>query len=211
MWNIVQRHFNRKTQHNFSMKLLIASFFVTTITGCKKENQVDQSSAAYKIAKSETLVIPAGIALPANLPGGNTRVATYYAKGVQQYKAVVKGGSNPVAYEWEFVAPKAYLYDAGNIKVGTHGAGPYWTVLATDSIFAQQFNPVKSATADTSSIPWLQLMPKAGKAPTGVFANVSYIQRIATTGGKAPATPPLSITDTANVFYTAVYRFEKKN
>jgi hypothetical protein len=54
-------------------------------------------------------------------------------------------------------------------------------------------------------------MPKIGKAPTGIFADVSYIQRIATKGGKAPATAPVSASDTIDVHYTAVYRFTKKN
>jgi hypothetical protein len=62
--------------------------------------------------------------VPENLPYGNTRVATYYAVGVQKYKAREKAGSYPLAYEWVFVAPQADLYDATNAKVGTHGAGP---------------------------------------------------------------------------------------
>lgn len=187
------------------------AFILSLLYSCKKENTANINSAAYKIAESEKLTIPADIELPANLPGGNTRLVTYYAEGVQKYKSQAKAGSSPVVYEWVFVSPKADLYDATNKKIGTHGAGPYWALTATDSIFAQQFSPVKSATPDANSIPWLQLMLKAGKTPTGVFANVNYVQRIATTGGKAPATAPVNSTDTADVFYTAVYRFAKKN
>jgi hypothetical protein len=54
-------------------------------------------------------------------------------------------------------------------------------------------------------------MPKAGKTPTGIFANVAYIQRIATQGGKAPVIPPASLNETVEVKYTAVYRFTSKN
>jgi hypothetical protein len=39
------------------------------------------SSPARFIAASEKLSIPAAIALPSNSSNGNTRVATYYAKG----------------------------------------------------------------------------------------------------------------------------------
>jgi hypothetical protein len=177
----------------------------------QKDKMIDINSPAYHISESEKLVIPSEIDLPVNLPNGNTRMATFYAEGVQKYKAQVKAGSNPVVYEWIFVAPKADLFDATNKKIGTHGAGPFWSLSATDSIFGQQFNPVKSASPDVSSIPWLQLMPKTGKIQTGIFSNVSYIQRIATKGGKAPATTPVSVSDTADVFYTAVYRFTKKN
>jgi hypothetical protein len=200
---------------NFKASFFIASVLLLVITSCKKE-KVDINSPAYHIAESEKLVIPAEVDLPANLPAGNTRVATYYAEGVQKYKAQVKAGSHPVSYEWIFVAPKADLYNSGNAKVGTHGAGPFWSVPQIqsgmiDSIFAQQFTPAKTATPAANSIPWLLLMPKTGKTPTGIFANVYYIQRIATTGGKAPAIAPLAATDTADVFYTAVYRFSKTN
>ena len=187
------------------------TFILSLLYSCKKDNATNINSAGYKIAESEKLTIPIEVELPANLPGGNTRTATYYAEGVQRYKAQVKAGSSPVVYEWVFVAPKADLFDATNKKIGTHGAGPYWALSPADSIFAQQFTPVKSVTTDANSIPWLQLMPKAGKLPTGVFANVNYIQRIATTGGKAPATAPATATDEVDIPYTAVYRFAKKN
>jgi hypothetical protein len=201
-----------KKQVNFSLKTVItASMFAALIMGCEKDETPNTDTPANKIADSEILSIPAEIELPGNLPGGNSRVATYYAEGVQRYKAQLKEGSIPAAYEWVFVAPKADLYDASNKRIGIHGAGPYWALSAADSIFAQQFSPVRSASPDANSIPWLLLMPKEGKIPTGVFANVNYIQRIATTGGKAPATAPLSSTDTIDVFYTAVYRFVKKN
>jgi hypothetical protein len=82
----------------------------------------------------------------------------------------------------------------------------------TDSIYAQVFTPAKSAASpDPGSIDWLLLMPKTGKVPTGIFANVSYIQRIATKGGKAPTTLPVSAGETVEVKYTAIYRFTKKN
>jgi hypothetical protein len=90
---------------------------------------------------------------------------------------------------------------------------PTWQLIGiADSIYGQQFNPAKlAASPDAGSIDWLQLMPKTGKTATGIFTNVSYIQRIATKGGKAPTALPLSASDTMDVSYTAVYRFTKKN
>ncbi len=170
------------------------------------------NSPAAHIAASENLTIPAAVSVPDNLPNGNARVATYYAVGVQKYKARVKSGSDPVAYEWVFVAPQADLYDNTNSKVGNHGAGPFWTISPADSIFAQQFVPARTAPSpDPGSIAWLLLMPKTGTTPTGIFAEVDYIQRIATKGGKAPLTPPTNINETADVKYKTVYRFTKIN
>ena len=168
------------------------------------------NSAAAHIAASENLTIPAAVALPEN-PNGNSRVATYYAVGVQKYKAREKAGS-PGVYEWAFVAPQADLYIASNDKVGVHGAGPFWSVSPLDSIFAQQFSPARTAPSeDPGSIDWLLLKTKDGTTPTGLFANVDYIQRIATKGGKAPLTPPTSANETIDVKYKAVYRFSEKN
>lgn len=192
-------------------KIILLPFATAIITlACKKDKATELPSPAAHIAKSETLLIPAEIELPANAPAGNSRVATYYAEGVQKYKSQAKAGA-PGTYEWVFVAPKADLFDISNRKVGTHGAGPYWTLSVLDSIFAQAFTPAKTAAPDVNSIPWLQLMPKTGKTPSGIFANVAYIQRIATTGGKAPATAPTNLSDTVDVFYTAIYRLSKKN
>ena len=197
-------------KHNFKKTFLISYVLLVTVVACRKENE-NMNSPARQIAASEKLLVPAEVDLPVNQPYGNTRVATCYAEGVQKYKAQVKAGSMPVTYEWVFVAPKADLFDASNKKIGTHGAGPFWEPSAFDSVFAQQFTPAKTVSPDANSIAWLLLMPKTGKTPTGIFANVSYIQRIATKGGKAPATPPASLTDTADILYTAIYRFSKKN
>lgn len=191
----------------FLKAILIAAVF----TSCKKDKDADTNTPAYRIQQSEKLYVPTGVEVPENSPAGNERVATYYAEGVQKYKAQVKAGTSPATYEWVFVAPQADLYDASNNKVGTHGAGPFWQVSAADSIFAQHFSPAKTiASPDGNGIDWLLLMPKAGKTPTGIFSNVSYIQRIATVGGKAPAASPASAGETAEVKYTAIYRFTGK-
>ena len=182
-----------------------------TAAGYNEVNETSQSAASH-IAASEKLVIPSAVDLPQNLPAGNSRVATYYAIGVQKYKARIKAGSNPEAYEWAFVAPQADLYDINNVKVGTHGAGPFWALTVADSIFAQHFSPARtSPSADPESIDWLLLMPKVGTSPSGIFTDVDYIQRIATKGGKAPLTPPSGINETIDVKYKAIYRFSKKN
>lgn len=186
--------------------ILLAGF----LGSCKKSTT--ELSPAEHISKSETLIIPAAVAVDANLPKGTTRVATYYATGVQKYVAQLIPGTTPAQYEWVFTAPQADLFDASNKKVGTHGAGPYWQVSANDSLFAQQFAPARKAPSpDSKSIDWLLLMPKTGKTPTGIFAGVAFIQRIATAGGKAPAIPPAQLNATDDVPYTAVYRFTKLN
>jgi hypothetical protein len=126
--------------------LLSLCMGVLSLTACKKEKDTIITDApSQRILESETLEIPAAVDLPANLPSGNKRVVTYFARGVQKYKAQVKAGSFPVTYEWVFVAPQADLYDASNNKVGTHSAGPTWQLSATDSIYGQHFTPAKTS------------------------------------------------------------------
>ena len=196
----------------FFASLTLMAAAVGLLSSCNKEKKIDTNSPAYFISQAESLTIPDAVALPANLPGGNTRVATFFANGVQKYKAQEVANSSPVAYQWVFVAPQADLYDINNNKVGTHSAGPDWQLSAADSMFGQAFTPPRTApSTDANGIDWLLLMPKTGKASTGIFANVSYVQRIATKGGKAPTTPPANSTDVIDVPYTAIYRFTKIN
>ncbi len=201
-----------KKNHSGKLYLFASLLSLAVVNSdCKKE--IDRDLPAYQIAESEKLFIFSNVDLPANFPLGNSRVATFYAEGVQKYKAQLKSGSNPSAYEWVFVAPQANLYDATNKKKGTHSAGPSWQLTGTaDSIFGQQFSPPRTAvSSDPNGVDWLLLMPKNGKSPTGIFSSVSYIQRIATKGGKAPLIAPVNASDTINVRYTAIYRFTKKN
>jgi hypothetical protein len=193
---------------NNLFKSLIAAI-VLTVSACGKDSVEETNTPAFIIAQSENVTIPQSITLPDNSPNMNKRVATYYAEGVQKYKAQVKAGSSPVAYEWVFVAPSAVLYDNTNKVIGTHTAGPSWQLTGgNDSLFAQAFSPAKTSPSELpNTIDWLLLMTKVGKTPTGFFANVAYVQRIVTVGGKAPATPPTSANDTVDVPYTAVYRF----
>jgi hypothetical protein len=196
------------TKQNQLIRLFTLLLSLTVFTGCDRDHHDDYSPARI-IAASQKLTIPAAVAIPANAPSGNSRVATYYAKGVQIYKAAQAEGG---VFVWVFVAPRAYLYDHTNKKVGTHGAGPFWAISPADSIFAQAFAPARTAPApEAGSIDWLLLKPKDGTTPTGLFADVDYIQRIDTRGGTAPSQAPANITSTIEVPYEAVYRFTKKN
>ena len=201
----------KKQPNPYSKLLLIAGLLCMTLTACKKDNDDHPVIPSEEIADSDNLGIPSEISIPFNFPKGNTRVATFFAVGVQKYKAQVKAGSNPVRYEWVFVAPQADLYDTTNKKVGTHSAGPTWQLSVNDSIYGQAYDPPKTSFAGNNNIDWLWLKPKDGKTPTGIFAEVDYIQRIDTEGGTAPTTPPKKATDVAEVGYTAIYRFTKIN
>ncbi len=59
---------------------------------------------------------------------------------------------------------------------------------------------------DPASIPWLILEAVETDGP-GIFKRTTFIQRINTTGGLAPTTPPMRAGNEARVPYTAEYVF----
>ena len=106
---------DQKPNH-FKKHLMIVFLFATAVIGCNKDELLKNSneeiqtasgvssleangnSPAAHISASESLAIPASVSVPENLPDGNSRVATYYAVGVQKYKARIKSGSDPVVF-----------------------------------------------------------------------------------------------------------------
>lgn len=99
------------TRNLFFVMPLLAIVVISCGKDHEPGNPVDNTLPSWQIAQSEQLQIPHNIAV-----SGSTRLATYFARGVQQYKAQVKAGSNPVTYEWVFVAPQADLFDSDNKK-----------------------------------------------------------------------------------------------
>ncbi len=130
-------------------------------------------------------------------PAGNKVFHRTYALGVQVYRW---NGSN-----WDFVAPIANLYADENYRwrTGTHYAGPTWESNFGSTVVAAR---QAGCTADSTAIPWLLLQAVSTDGP-GIFRRVTYIQRVNTAGGLAPATPGSTIGKEVRVPYTAEYYF----
>jgi hypothetical protein len=65
---------------------------------------------------------------------------------------------------------------------------------------------MRRCTPDANAIPWLLLSATPGGEP-GIFRRTTYIQRVSTVGGLAPASAGLVVGEVREVPYTAVYRF----
>ncbi len=133
------------------------------------------------------LSAPAGVAAAIAVPAGNQLTVHDHAIGAQVYTCTASGGGDAgaVSYAWVLKAPDAVLYDATFTQVGTHGMGPNWTSTVDGSVV----NGTKLAQADapvTDAVPWL-LLQAASTSGTGVFTNVTFVQRLNTNGGTAPA------------------------
>ena len=130
-------------------------------------------------------------------PEGSKLAFHVYAVGVQIYRW---NGTS-----WTFVAPSATLSaDAGgNGTVGIHYAGPTWESVSGSKLAgAVRERP----TPDPDAIPWLLLAAVSSEGP-GIFQRVTFIQRVTTVGGNAPAAPGSFTGELANVPYTAEYFF----
>jgi hypothetical protein len=86
-------------------------------------------------------------------------------------------------HEWAFVAPVAMLYAADRKVVGKYYAGPTWESMDGSKVTGKQ---LAVAPASAGSIP-LQLVKADPAMGAGAMTGVSYIQRVNTKGGVAPA------------------------
>src|SRR6185312_7711193 len=70
-------------------------------------------------------VVPAAIRAPA----GASLVARFHATGAQVYECAAAAGR----YAWTLKRPDATLVDGAGAPVGTHTAGPTWTMTKDGS------------------------------------------------------------------------------
>jgi len=117
-------------------------------------------------------------------PAGAQVVARFHAIGAQVYVCGAGPASGGAAFAWTLKRPDATLAGDDGRAAGTHGAGPSWTSTDGSSVAGKKLAQADAPAAD--AIPWL-LVGAVSTTGAGVFSDVTYIQRVATSGGKAPA------------------------
>ena len=142
------------------------------------------------------------------MPAGHKVFLVGHATGVQIYRCTVTGD----AYAWGFVAPRADLYDNQGKLLMTHYGGPTWEARDGSTVKAAR---VDGVTVDPDAIPWLllQAIPQPAGPDGDRLTATTYIQRLNTTGGVAPAAGECNadtLGDVVEVPYTADYYFWKK-
>jgi hypothetical protein len=145
------------------------------------------------------LDVPAEIAVPA----GNKLDSVFKAKGVQVYGCA--------GAAWALIEPAASLTGITLKPVARvnaiHFRGPSWQ-SDSDGTLVEGTAPKSAPSATPNSIAQLLVTAKSTRGE-GTFGGVTFIQRLATVGGVAPA-GACTEGDTEAVRYTAVYRFFKK-
>lgn len=144
---------------------------------------------------------------PPNLvvPSGNFMALQVVAQGVQIYACQARA-DDPSSFEWAFRAPEAILLNVRGEPIGRHYAGPTWEGLDGSKVMGTA--RANADSPDPEAIPWLLLEAQSHEG-TGLFGTVSYVQRLATSGGRAPAEGcgAPSVGQEARVPYTAIYTF----
>jgi hypothetical protein len=141
--------------------------------------------------------LPSPVCDNLQVPPGHKVAFRVYALGVQIYRW--NGDS------WDFVAPRALLFADANYrgKVGAHYGGPTWESNSGSNVVASR---VAGCSPDPTAIPWLLLQTVSTDGP-GIFSSATYIQRVNTRGGLAPAAPGSSVGEMAETPYTTEYYF----
>ena len=124
-----------------------------------------------------------------------------FAAGYQVYVATE---TTPGMLNWVFKAPEAVLFDNDGNVVGIHYAGPTWETSSGSFVKAARVNGV---TVDPTAIQWLLLKATVSSGP-GVLKDTTFIQRVNTVGGLAPASAAgAQIGEELRVPYTTEYYF----
>jgi Protein of unknown function (DUF3455) len=191
------------TQHLLSASLVIALFNLGSL-------QHASSATPLKIAQATSDTLPQA---PESLkvPSDQSLLMKTAAKGLQIYTCKAKTEPNTAdakpAYEWTLKAPSAELFDEQGQLVGKHYAGPTWEIQNDHSLVVGAVS-AKANSPQAGAIPWLLLKAKSHQGE-GILSSVSWVQRLDTVGGKAPATGCDQSHQDAEVQipYTASYYF----
>jgi len=124
---------------------------------------------------------PAGIGASIRAPAGEEPAFVLHGEGSHAFECRPLP-SDPNRFGWAFTTPEVTLYDAGR-PIARHVAENTWEAIGDRS----SVNGVLRARQDggPANLPWLLLRAQP-TAETGLFAGVTSVQRVNTSGGVAP-------------------------
>jgi len=117
------------------------------------------------------------------VPESQTLSLRTHATGVQIYECKANQ-DDPTKFEWSLKGPEADLFDHSGRKIGKHYAGPTWESNDGSKVVGEV--KARDNGANANAIPWLLLVAKSTSGD-GVLSKTKSIQRVETSGGKAPA------------------------
>jgi len=159
---------------------------------------VSPGASAAETAAAPAAAPTADVPPEIEVPAGNVLSSVFAARGVQHYTCT--------AGAWALLEPAASLVGLSRNPRGAqaaiHYAGPSWQSTIDGSAIQATRD---AGVPNPGSIDLLRLKARNPRG-NGVFSRVSYILRLRTTGGVAPA-GACTDGDAKGVAYTAEYRF----
>src|SRR3984893_15219369 len=147
-------------------------------------NYIRGFASATLLAAASTVLLSSLAAqqVPQQLqpPANEQLLLQVHAKGDQVYTCK----SEAARFTWTLKAPAAQLFDKDGKPFGKHFAGPSWEATDGSRVTGKAVANVPSP--DANSIPWL-LVNVVSHDGTGVLSRATTIQRLNTSGGKAPS------------------------
>jgi len=139
------------------------------------------------------------------VPDGQKVLLKALGKGVQIYECKATA-ADLGKFDWTFKAPEADVTNKHGKKIGKHYGGPTWEANDGSKVIGAVLQ--KADAPRSGAVPWLLLKAKTNEG-TGTFARVTYIQRVDTEGGVAPAVgcDQAHVNTEARVDYRANYYF----
>jgi hypothetical protein len=176
------------------------------VLGCSKQGTAPEAKPpAPPVVSPGPLQRPA---VPAELavPEDHKLVLVANARGSQIYECSTDSG----APAWKLRGPRAELFDDAGAQIGVHFGGvdknlppgPYWESTKDGS---RVHGGSPASVPNQGSIALLRLTA-VDTSGDGVFSKVSFIHRLATTGGVAPI-DACSGDKRVEMAYTAQYYF----
>ncbi len=165
--------------------LVAASITMLTLAGCAATT-------------ATTPIAPPAVVVPA----GHAYALTLVGKGDLTYECRTANNAS----QWSFVAPDAQLITAEGKVVGKYYGGPTWELNDGSKLVGKQLAIAPATRA--GAIP-LQLVEVTINSGVGQLRNTTYIQRLDTQGGVAPAVACTSANtgQRMTVPYSADYAF----
>jgi hypothetical protein len=124
---------------------------------------------------------PAGLAPSITAPAEEEAAFVLRGEGTHAFECRPLA-SDPNRFAWAFAAPDITLYDAGR-PIARQASENTWEAISDRSSVSGAIRARQEAGA---SLPWL-LFRAQSTPDAGLFAGVTSVQRVNTSGGVAPA------------------------
>lgn len=150
---------------------------------------------------------PSGIARHLRASAEEEPAFMLSASGTNLFQCMQRADA-PNAYSWSFVAPNLTLFE-GARTAGSHSAASRFDSVSDRTSVFTQLRATQPGGAD--NMPWAK-MRAVPAGESGMFAGVTTIQRVNTSGGVAPANGCDAATagNETRVNFSADYYFYKR-